>query len=322
MNGPARKISFIVVGCHGLDVLSLMRLKVASSLLMAEYIQADVQQWSRQKVDLLVVSIDDDYGHQLMRDAAARKQPLLAVTRSTGEGSPVPVVACDASVREIFDQLRQLMLSAESLDEILPPANFFHSLAAANGKSCLIGKGPITLRFDADRRQVELASGTAYERCLKEATVSGWTLLPLASTGSAASRMAEVASRHAFEDFCWRSAILSAAPLVPVNMQRPAQLRGWPEVAVGQLPLNWLLPMAALMIRPWRPESLAQATRTSFDDIARIIAAASTTELLDSSVYESPSAVPRSRGRSGKISGFLSRSARRFGLTFPKALQV
>ena len=110
MTAPARKISAAVIGCQGLDVLHMMRLKVASSLLMAEYIQADVQEWHQQKVDLLVASIDDKQGQELLREAGRKGLPVLAVTRNVLSGLSIPGVAYGASVREIFQQLRQVEL--------------------------------------------------------------------------------------------------------------------------------------------------------------------------------------------------------------------
>jgi hypothetical protein len=89
-------------------------------------------------------------------------------------------------------------------------------------------------------------------------------------------------------------------------------------VETGKLPMQWLLPMAAMMIRPWRPDELAQATGTSLDDVARIMGAAACTHLLDTS--SAPVATPRGSGN--KVSGFFSRIAKRFGLNFSKGLQV
>ena len=74
----------------------------------------------------------------------------------------------------------------------------------------------------------------------------------------------DAVGEHAFEDFCWRAAALSQEPLVPVDTDRTCRLLGWPEVETGQLPVQWLLPMAAMMIRPWQPGELAQATGVDF----------------------------------------------------------
>ena len=110
----------------------------------------------------------------------------------------------------------------------------------------------------------------------------------------------------------------SPEPLLQRETTNPCQLRGWPEVETGKLPVQWLLPMAAMMIRPWRPGELAQATGTSLDDIARIMAAAACTGLLDASGAEP---VP-AQGSGNKVSGFFTRIAKRFGLNFSKGLQV
>jgi len=319
MSAPARKISAAVIGCKGLDVLHMMRLKVASSLLMAEYIQADVQEWNQQKVDLLVASIDDSAGQQVLREAGAKGVPVLAVTRKLLSGLPIPGVAHGASVRDIFQQLRQLLQQVDDSGERFLPRTLFRSLAEARGTPSLLHMGLVKVIIDAEQRQVTLMRDIPYENCLKAAAESGWTLSLLAPGGGVGQYMADAVSHHAFEDFCWRAAALSAEPLLPQDMRGLVQLRGWPEVTTGQLPMQWLLPMAALMIRPWRPERLALATGGSLDEIARIMAAAACTGLLDTSGNEA--AATRSGNGSGKVPGFFSRIAKRFGLNFSKGLQ-
>ncbi|WP_313317188.1 hypothetical protein [Stenotrophomonas sp.] len=318
MSAPARKISTAVIGCQGLDVLHMMRLKVASSLLMAEYIQADVQEWNHQKVDLLVASIDDGKGQQVLREAGAKGLPVLAVTRKVLAGLPIPGVAHGASVREIFQQLRELLQQADGSGERFLPRTLFRSLGEAKGKPSLLHLGLVRVMVDAPQRKVTLLRDIPYENFLKAAAEPGWTLSLLSDDRGVEECMADAVSQHAFEDFCWRAAALAAEPLLPQDLQGLAQLRGWPEVETGLLPTHWLLPMAALMIRPWQPEQLALATGTSLDDIARIMAAAACTDLLDSSGSES--AAPRAK--SGKVSGFFSRIAKRFGLNISKGLQV
>ena len=318
MSAPARKISTAVIGCQGLDVLHMMRLKVASSLLMAEYIQADVQEWNHQKVDLLVASIDDGKGQQVLREAGAKGLPVLAVTRKVLAGLPIPGVAYGASVREIFQQLRELLQQAEGGGERFLPRTLFRSLSDAKGKPSLLHLGLVRVMVDASQRRITLLRDIPYENFLKAAAEPGWTLSLLSEEGGVDDCLADAVSQHAFEDFCWRAASLSAEPLLVQDMQGLAQLRGWPEVETGKLPTHWLLPMAALMIRPWRPDQLALATNTSLDDIARIMAAAACTGLLDTSGNDSGTA----RASGGKVSGFFSRIAKRFGLNFSKGLQV
>jgi hypothetical protein len=318
MSAPARKISAAVIGCQGLDVLHVMRLKVASSLLMAEYIQADVQEWNQQKVDLLVASADDSRGQELLREADRKGLPVLAVTRNVLSSLSVPGVAYGASVREIFQQLRQLLLAADSSGERFRPRTLFRSLEEARGKPCLLHMGLVKVVVDADQTQVTLLRDIPYENCLRAAAEAGWTLSLLDGDTTLEQCMSDAVGQHPFEDFCWRAAALNSEPLLPVDLQGHCRLRGWPEVETGKLPMQWLLPMAAMMIRPWRPDELAQATGTSLDDVARIMGAAACTHLLDTS--SAPVATPRGSGN--KVSGFFSRIAKRFGLNFSKGLQV
>lgn len=318
MSAPARKISAAVIGCQGLDVLHVMRLKVASSLLMAEYIQADVQEWNHQKVDLLVASVDDSRGQQLLREADQKGLPVLAVTRDVLSSLSVPGVAYGASVREIFQQLRQVLLATDSSGERFRPRTLFRSLEEAKGKPCLLHMGLVKVVVDAGQNRVTLLRDIPYENCLRAAAETGWTLSLLGTDTTVEECMSDAVGEHPFEDFCWRAAALNGDPLLPVDLQGSCQLRGWPEVETGKLPVQWLLPMAAMMIRPWRPGELAQATGASLDDVARIMGAAACTGLLDTT--SAPASSPRNSG--GKVTGFFSRIAKRFGLNFSKGLQV
>lgn len=318
MSAPARKISAAVIGCQGLDVLHVMRLKVASSLLMAEYIQADVQEWNHQKVDLLVASVDDSRGQQLLREADQKGLPVLAVTRDVLSSLSVPGVAYGASVREIFQQLRQVLLATDSSGERFRPRTLFRSLEEAKGKPCLLHMGLVKVVVDAGQNRVTLLRDIPYENCLRAAAETGWTLSLLGTDTTGEECMSDAVGEHPFEDFCWRAAALNGDPLLPVDLQGSCQLRGWPEVETGKLPVQWLLPMAAMMIRPWRPGELAQATGASLDDVARIMGAAACTGLLDTT--SAPASSPRNSG--GKVTGFFSRIAKRFGLNFSKGLQV
>ena len=318
MSAPARKISAAVIGCQGLDVLHMMRLKVASSLLMAEYIQAEVQEWDSQPVDLLVASVDDGKGQMLLHEARSRGLPVLAVTRRTVSGLSMPGVAHGASVRDIYQQLRLALLASDDGGQRFAPRTLFRSLADANGKPCLLHMGLVKVVVDAGAGQVSLLRDIPYENCLKAATETGWTLSLLDGEVGLREALTDAVGSHAFEDFCWRAAVLASEPLLPQDTEGQYRLRGWPEVETGQLPVAWLLPMAALMIRPWQPARLALATSTPLDDIARIMAAAACTGLLDSGAGEAGPA----RMTGGKLSGFFSRIAKRFGLDFSKGLQV
>lgn len=318
MSAPARKISAAVIGCQGLDVLHMMRLKVASSLLMAEYIQAEVQEWSHQQVDLLVACIDDSNGQQLLREASQQGLPVLAVTRKVLSGLSIPGVAYGASVRDIYQQLRQLLVASDNSGERYKPRTLFRSLSGSKGKPCLLHMGLVKLLIDATHTRATLLRDLPYENFLKAAAEPGWTLSQLGSAEAVDECMADAVSTHAFEDFCWQAAARSPEPLLQRETANPCQLRGWPEVETGKLPVQWLLPMAAMMRRPWQPGELAQATGTSLDDIARIMAAAACTGLLDGS----GSGAAPAQGSGNKVSGFFTRIAKRFGLNFSKGLQV
>lgn len=319
MSASTRRIATAVIGCQGLDVLHMMRLKVASSLLMAEYIQAEVQPWQQQQVDLLVASIDDAQGQLLLHEARQKGLAVLAVTRKTLSALSMPGVAHGASVREMFESLRNVLLAADPAQAPVRTRTLFNSLGDAPGKPCLLHMGLVKLLVDAKRERVIQLRDIPYENCLKAAAEAGWTLAVIdTEAGEWEQTMADAVASHAFEDFCWATAALADEPLQAQDLAAAYRLRGWPEVETGQLPLAWLLPMAALMLRPWRADELAAATGASAHDIARIIAAAACTGLLDADAGQ----VAHARTTPGKVSGFFSRIAKRFGLNFSNGLQV
>ncbi len=285
----------------------MMRLKVASSLLMAEYIQAEVQEWGRQKVDLLVVSVDDAEGQMVVHTARHSGVPVLAVSRRTLAALSVPGIAHGASVRDIFQQLRQMLQQDPQAVERPHVRTLFGSLAQNDGNDCVLHMGLFKLQINAGRNRVTLLRDLPYENFLKASFEPNWTLTP--DTGHA---LADAVSQHVFEDFCWQAAALGQAPVVQVETDQRGQLRGWPEVETGKLPTAWLLPMAALMLRPWRCDELAAATATPESEIARIMAAAVCTGLLDTAAEP----VPKPRVTDNVVPGFFTRIAKRFGLTF------
>lgn len=319
MSVAVHKISTAVIGCHGLDVLHMTRVKVAGSLLMAEYIQADVQPWERQKVDLLVAGIDEGQGLQLLREAAAAGTPVLAVTRGPVSGLDIAAVSHGASVREISRCLQQLLQrQAVAGEEGLPSRTLFRRLNEASGKYGLLHMGLVKVLVDAGRSRVMLVRDIPYEQCLETAMQPGWSMSLLEAPDEVQEHLDDVTSRHAFEDFCWRAAVLSGEPLPAPVPDTRVQLRGWPEVEAGCLPVQWLLPMSALLMRPWESRQLAAATGTSLEVVARIMAVAAFTGLLDTSGNGEP--VARADRRT--VSAFFSRVARRFGLNFSKGFQV
>ena len=132
MSAPARKISAAVIGCQGLDVLHMMRLKVASSLLMAEYIQAEVQEWNHQQVDLLVACIDDTSGQQLLREANQQGLPVLAdcvnplpVTRdawrAVAREAQVPVLEVELICSDVAEHQRRVETRATDVPGLVAP---------------------------------------------------------------------------------------------------------------------------------------------------------------------------------------------------------
>lgn len=315
MAAPARKISPAVIGLQGLDVLHTMRVKVASSLLMADYIQADVQEWRDQPVDVLVAYIDGS-GDEILRQASQKGLPVLAVTREMLSDLATPGIVYGASVREIFQQLRHLLMEGDQGESRFRPRTLFRSLSEAPGKSCLMYNGLVRVMVNAERTRVTVIRDLPYENCLKAAGEPGWTLSVLTAKSAEDEHLADAARHHAYEDFCWRAAALSEAPFVPpADDDKLVSLRGWPEVEAGALPQAWLLPMTALMLRAWQPTALAEATGASIADIHRILGAAACSDLLQEGAGSNQ---PRT---ATKVGGFFTRIAKRFGLQFGKGNQ-
>lgn len=317
MIAPARNISLAVIGCQGLDVLHLMRLKVACSLLMADYIQADVQEWKAQSVDVLVASADDPQGREALRAAGNSGMPVLAITRDLLSGLSVPGVAYGASVREIFQQLRQVLIDSGTDAGQIKPRTLFNSLEQAQGKACVLDMGLMRVLIDARRSQLLLLRELPHEQYLRAAGESGWTLSVLADDAEFDAYRAEAASRHAYEDFCWQAAAMAKDALVAVAEQGRYSLRAWPELQAGGVPAAWLLPMSALLLRPWQPAELASATGASLADVLRILAAARFTGLL----LEGTDHAGKSQSKAAGVTAMFSRIAKRFGLHFRKKVQ-
>lgn len=314
MIAPARNISLAVIGCQGLDVLHMMRLKVACSLLMADYIQADVQEWKKQSVDVLVASIDDSRGQETLREADENGMSVLAVTRNEPATLSIPGVAYGASVREIFQQLRQLLVDSDASDGKFKPRTLFRSIEDAAGKTCLLNMGLVKVLVNSKRTRIAALRDLPYEKCLQAATESGWTLSVLSADAVAKEYLIDATSEYSYEDFCWQAAVLSESVLVPVSADRRYGLKGWPEVETGKLPANWLAVMAALLLREWKPAELAQTMGASMEDVLRILAAAKCTGLLQMSTAD----VVKERSKGAGVTKMFSRIAHRFGLYFGK----
>lgn len=311
MNVSVPKTQFARIGSKGLDILHITRLKVACSLLMAEYIRADLQEWEQQSIDLLVASTDDADGRRAMDEARKRQVPIISITRQGASSAATSDLRHGASVQDIFQHLRQILHTADAGGNGFKPGTLFRGLEMAAGKACLLRLGPVKLFVDEARQRIAVIYGS-WEDCLDAAAESGWRLTTETNAGDKAAGLDDGISRHAFEDFCWQAAALASAPLAAPAADGSYALRSWPEVASDHLPPQWLLPMNAMLIRSWKPLELAQATDTPLAEIHRMMAAAACTALLE----KASASTVKSRTTRASVSSFFSRIASRFGLHF------
>lgn len=317
MGAPARNISPAVIGCQGLDILHMMRLKVACSLLMAEYIQAEVQEWKAQPVDVLVASTDDPHGQDALREAGKSGMPVIAITRDALAQVSISTISYGASVREIFQHLRRALIDSGTGDGRFKPRTFFHSIQDAQGKACMLDMGLARMLVDGARSRVTLLRKLPFEKYLQLASEPGWTISVFADGAVPEKYLTDAIMQHGYEDFCWQAAAAADAPLAGIAEESSYSLRAWPEAQAGTLPVGWLVAMAALLLKSWKPAELAAATGASTEDVLRILSAAKFTTLL----IEDSDRAEKNRSKAAGVTAMFSRIASRFGLNFRKKAQ-
>jgi len=317
--GPAvaRPLSRAVIACSGLDVLHRVRLKVAVSLLMADFIQAELIDDDGRRVDLLVGDADDGLAQQRLLDVARAGGAVLAISRQDTDGAPARLLQ-GASVRQIHQQLLGLLVQGATpgpVSEPLPKRTLFHWLAHSRGQPCLLHNGLVKLALDAARQKVWLLRDLPLDDYARQAASDGWSCEVLDAAGFARA-CADAVAHCSWETLCWQVAVSVDAPLPAAQVPDALHLQGWPDIAVERLPEAWLLPLASLLQRPWNLQHLGRQAGITDGDVRRIAAAVCWSGLGHTDAAASATApVPLAAG------GLFARIARRFGLalTSPQA---
>ncbi|QKW55398.1 hypothetical protein [Stenotrophomonas sp. NA06056] len=298
----------------GLDLLHQTRLRLASSMLLAERIDVVLQPWQGQPIDLLVVGEDQLSPATPLAQAHAQGIPTLMIARriATGAAGQLPH---GASVRDINRQLSALLLAVAEArhEQSTPPLLLQLTRNAPRTQDFhLLRRGAMTLVVDSGRRSIALAKAATLAGVVMQLDHSSWSTQALDASTFAHEQSYRLPQRCSFEalHFCiarYRPELLPAH-----DPQVPLQLRQWPDLCADDVPDSWLLAIACLHARPWPAHALAGACQIPHDVVQSLFSAAHACGLAMN--REHPMTHPQ-RERSSIDSRFLSWVARRFGLT-------
>lgn len=311
MKTPIRSFQIAAVG---LDLLHHTRLKLASSLLLAERMDVALQAWSGQPVDLLVIGLDHPAGATALADARALGVPTLSIARRF-PASARGELPHGATVRDINDQLSALLLAAPDTANTAQGTPLLMQLARHDAPPAgmhLLQRGAMTLLVDPATRSIALPAATALADLAAQLDDATWSLTAIDADTFQHQYAYRLPQRHSFEAlfFC----IARHRPdLMPAPAEQASlQLRQWPDLCAEDVPDNGLLAIARLHARPWRASALASACRMPPHTVQMLFSAALASGL--ASIQDAP-VPPSHRRRDAGDSRFFSWVARRFGLT-------
>ena len=305
---PATPVRRVRIAATGLDMLHSVRLKVAASLLLADFIHAELVETDAGDVDLLVGDADEPEAQRRLQAAAAAGRHVMAISRS-GSGPGGSALAQGASVRQIHQQLVYLLADTTPSPQAAA-RSVFDWLARHRQSPCLLHNGLLRFCVDGARERVVLMRDLPLERFAERLCQDSWSCEVLDAAGWEQA-MGDAVGHCRWETLCWHAAVLCPAPLPVARPSGRLGLRGWPELDASLLPMPWLIGLSALLQRPWQPAQLALAAGLPSTEVARIAAAASWSGLLDTA----PAAARVAAAET--VPGLLGRLARRFGLRFP-----
>lgn len=302
-------VTRVVVAHAGLDVLHTVRLKAACALLMAGRIQVDLVQWPAPSAQLLIV-FDDAGGRQASAAAMAKGVKVLCITRTPLDRIG-PSLPYNCSVLQVSRKIAELLPSDADGSGIEAP--LLRQLLAREPGLFMAQDGASRLVIDAASGCLYLLSDMTDTELAARVFDRAWMLAPVPQQRFDEELASKVFRRLQIEAFLWTVAATTSKPLPVQVPEGELQLRGWPVVAPGVLPVRWLLPIGCLLQRPWSLESLLASGVGDRDALGRIFAIAGASGLvLDGAVAQ----VRTVRQRDPARDGFLTRVARRFGLDF------
>lgn len=313
-------IHSILVATAGLDLLHATRLKLASSLMLADRIDVTLEPWSGQRADLVIVDLDSTEGQlALAKLARARGTRVLTVSRNARAG-----LRHGATVREINDQMRHALLSPAPQTE--PPAEIDTVPALLdlcrinpNGPLRLLRLGDLELVVDPVRGCLRLPATLDLESLVSKLDSSEWIGTPIELARFEHELASRLPRQRSFETLFFSIAAHKPA-LLPADQNvandTAIRLHHWPDMEVSDAQTGWLMAIAALHARAWRPSQLAEACKLPRQTVECLFAAAHASGLTTVEAVAPTSSSPR---RDEGNSRFFSWVARRFGLNLFKA---
>lgn len=310
MNTPTRSFRISAIG---LDLLHQTRLKLASSMLLAERMDVALQPWTGEGCDLLVIGLDHPDAARALSEANAVNVPMLSIARRYADPAPGRLPH-GATVRDINDQLSSLLLAAPTVERAAAGTPLLLQLAASAGNDPalhLLQRGAITLLVDTATRSIALPQSTTLAEVVAQLDDVAWSASTIDAPTFQHQYAYRLPQRHSFEAlyFC----IARHRPeLLPVPAEQPPlKLRHWPDLHPDDVPGAWLLAIACLHARPWQPAALATACHLPRHTVQSLFCAAVASGL----ALNQDAAVPSTQRRNdASDSRFFSWVARRFGL--------
>ncbi|WP_315386366.1 hypothetical protein [uncultured Stenotrophomonas sp.] len=308
MNTPTRSFRIAAVG---LDVLHQTRLKLASSMLLAERMEVVLQPWSGDSCDLLVIGLDHADSARALSEAHAANVPVLSIARRFADPAPGRLPH-GATVRAINEQLSSLLLAAPSVERPVQGVPLLLQLAASGGAALhLLQRGGITVLVDTATRSIALAPSTTLSDVVTQLDDVAWSASPLDADTFQHQYAYRLPQRHSFEALYFCIARHRPELLPQVAEHTPLKLRQWPDLNPEDVPSTWLLAIACLHARPWQANALAAACQIPRHTVQSLFCAAVASGL---ALNQEPAVTPPPRRRDAGDSRFFSWVARRFGL--------
>jgi hypothetical protein len=311
MKTPIRSFQ---IAATGLDLLHQTRLKLASSLLLAERMDVALQPWSGQAVDLLVIGLDHPASAAALHQAHALGVPTLLVARRFGAIARGELPH-GATVRDLNEQLSTLLLAAPDAADVVQGTPLLMQLARHDAQPAgmhLLQRGAMTLLVDPATRSIALPASTTLAEVAAQLDDATWSLTPIDVETFQHQYAYRLPQRHSFEALFFCIAHHRPELMPAPAAQASLQLRQWPDLSADDVPGHWLLAIARLHARPWRATALATACRIPQDAAQSLFSAALASGL---ALNQDAPVTPSQRRGDTHDSRFFSWVARRFGLS-------
>lgn len=319
MHAPPRRL---LVASAGLDLLPATRLKVASSLLMADRLEVAVVPWTGAAVDLLMADAASSEGSAAIREAWAARLPVVTFTREAGARSGTAAeLSPTASVRQIADTLKTALAAGARQGEPLAPRSLrlvdllrveARPLGEPHGRT-LMELGLLRVVVDPMATRLHMLRRMPLDELLDAVEDPRWQSTRLSESDWQRLYRPDVTVSHPLEMLWWWLAARERFEL-PVVSLGELRLAAWPDLDTSITPVSWLPVLAQLRIRAWRPTALASATGIPLPTVRRVMTAAQVSGLGQTVIDGGESgSQPLRRMAEPEARSFL-RIARRFGL--------